>query len=814
MFKNHFKIAFRHLVKHKVFSLINIGGLAMSMAVAFLILQYLNFELSYDQFHKNRDEIFRVTYKQHENGELKNTSAGTFYGVGAFMQEQFPQVKEMVRFYKWPASTGVLLMAQNRIYNERNYFFAEQSFFKVFPSLLIQGDSSSCLSNPNSIVVSKRLALKIFGSIDVIGRTVNDLDQRNQELIITGIMENVPNNSHFDLDIVRPFEKDWIPEGSYWQYFGTWTYVTLKRGTSIPEFEKLLNESLAKSQKNNSDFKGVSMSVQPITDIHLNSHLNGEIKTNGSRSVVYTIGTAFFIILIIAWINYINLETARFITRIKEIGVRRIIGSSKKELVLQFFVQYLCINILATSLAFIIVYTTLPYYGFVTGVSIHTVAPSVPHLWNISLVFFVAGTFATGIYPALFLLKFNPVASLKGKLTGRVQGIFLRKSLLVFQFLCSIILIAFLIVISQQLDFMRNISGNFNLSRVLTVYNPTNYSAYEDSLRQEKNEVFRNKLLQNFAVENLTTSSAIPGEPVGFTYVDLAKRSLHDPDKQIPYKVIYIDYDFIPVFGLKLKAGRNYSEKSGEDKNAQSLIVTESAIRELGFSSIEEAINKEIYFMEDDWDKWKIVGIVEDYRHESVKSPVYPTIFRLHQNKGQMVYYSARLNTHSHSEGVVSTVEKAWKETWPEKPFDYFFLDNYYDQQYKAEIHFQRIFTTFSAVAIFIACLGILGMTLFEANTRLKEISIRKVLGASIFSLLTLIMKNYFVLVTVAGLIATPLISLSAAEWLKTYPLHVNVSWIIFLVPLVIIILLITIVSVFQSVKTAKTNPVDHLKYE
>jgi putative ABC transport system permease protein len=546
----------------------------------------------------------------------------------------------------------------------------------------------------------------------------------------------------------------------------------------------------------------------------LNSHLKGEIKTNGSRSVVYTIGAAFFIILIIAWINYINLETARFITRIKEIGVRRIIGSSKKELLLQFFVQYLCINILATLLAFIIVYATLPYYGFVTGVSIETVAPSVHQLWNISLAFFVTGTLATGIYPALFLLKFNPIASLKGKLTGTVQDIFLRKSLLVFQFLCSIILIAFLIVISQQLDFMRNISGNFNLSRVLTVYNPTNYSAYEDSLRQEKNEVFRNKLLQNFAVENLTTSSAIPGEPVGFTYVDLAKRSLQDPDKQIPYKVIYIDYDFIPVFGLKLKAGRNYSEKSGEDKNAQSLIVTESAIHELGFSSIEEAINKEIYFMEDDWDKWKIVGIVEDYRHESVKSPVYPTIFRLHQNKGQMVYYSARLNTRSHSEGVVSAVEKAWKETWPEKPFDYFFLDNYYDRQYKAEIHFQRIFTTFSVVAIFIACLGILGMTLFEANTRLKEISIRKVLGASIFSLLTLITKNYFTLVALAGLVATPLIYLSVTEWLETYPLHVNVSWIIFLVPLMIIIFLIALVSVFQSIKTAKTNPVDHLKCE
>jgi putative ABC transport system permease protein len=295
------------------------------------------------------------------------------------------------------------------------------------------------------------------------------------------------------------------------------------------------------------------------------------------------------------------------------------VGSSKKELVFQFFIQYLCINVVATLIACLIGYVSLPYYGFVTGVPIHTIKFSATWLWGISMSIVATGTFVTGIYPALLLLKFNPVASLKGKLTANMQGAFLRKSLLVFQFVSSFALIAFLIIISQQLNFMRTTNANINLNQILTVYNPTNYSAYEDSLRKEKNGVFRNKILQNPIIRNLTTSSAIPGEPVGFTYVDLAKRSLNDPDKQIPYKVMYVDYDFIPVFGLKLKAGRNYSEKSGEDTNAQSLIVTESTIHTLGFSSIEEAINKEIYFMEEDWAKWRIVGIVEDYHHESVK---------------------------------------------------------------------------------------------------------------------------------------------------------------------------------------------------
>ncbi|HEY0732735.1 MAG TPA: FtsX-like permease family protein, partial [Chitinophagaceae bacterium] len=341
-----------------------------------------------------------------------------------------------------------------------------------------------------------------------------------------------------------------------------------------------------------------------------------------------------------------------------------------------------------------------------------------------------------------------------------------------------------------------------------------NYSAYEDSMRQEKNTEFRNKLLLSPSVQNLTTSSAIPGEPVGFTYVDLAKRSLEDPDRQIPYKVIYVDYDFIPVFKLMLKAGRNYSTDRGEDNNEFTLVVTESTVRELGFTSNEDAINKEIYFMEDDWDKWKIIGVVEDYRHESVKSPVYPTIFRLHSNKGQMVYYSVLLNEDSDSKESIAAVEKSWKETWPEKPFEYFFLDAYYDQQFKSEIHFKRIFTIFSSVAAFIACLGILGMTLFEANTRLKEISIRKVLGASVSGVAILLTKSYFVIIGISTLISIPIIHFLVTEWLENYPIHIDDTWTIFILPLMVIALLILLTSVYQTIKTARTNPVDNLKYE
>jgi putative ABC transport system permease protein len=412
--------------------------------------------------------------------------------------------------------------------------------------------------------------------------------------------------------------------------------------------------------------------------------------------------------------------------------------------------------------------------------------------------------------PLLLLIKFNPVQSLKGKI-GNSSGSFIRKSLLSFQFVSALTLTAIVIVAYQQLDFMRLSNKNIKLDHILTVYNPTNYSSAEDSLREEKNELFRNTLLQQASILHLSTSSAIPGEPIGFTYVDLAKRTLNDPDKQIPYKVMYIDYDFIPLFGLELKAGRNYS-KASTDKSC--LVVSESTVRELGFSTPEEALNKEIYFMEDAWDKWRIIGIVEDYRHESVKTPIHPTIFRLHRNKGQMVYYSMKLNSGSNIQDAVASAETAWKQIWPEKPFNYFFMDQYYDQQFKSEIHFSRIFGTFSSIVVFLACLGIFGLTLFEATSRVKEICIRKVLGSSVANLIGLLSKEYFRLAVISFALAAPLIYYFTNEWLSGFALRITIPAIAFILPLTILLFIVLSISVFQTSKTAKTNPVDHLRSE
>ena len=646
------------------------------------------------------------------------------------------------------------------------------------------------------------------------------LDRKGHIYTVTGVMNNLPANSHFDADLILKYDTDFVP-AERWKYLGELTYITVRKGTSITDLAARVNVAMKKDQQGNPNFKDAYLTLQPITDIHLYPHAkghylyaNGELKSSGDIRLIYALGTAFLVILLMAWINYVNLETSRYITRLNEVGIRRIMGSSKFQLITQFLVHCFIINVLSSFLAAGTIYGLSPYYSTLTGIPIHSVSVTMPRLWILASMYIGAGILLSGIYPAIVLIRLNPAAALKGKVGGILEGSLLRRSLLTFQFVSSVALLAFLLVINGQLDFMRVTNKNMSLDHILNIYNPSNYSTFEDSLRKEKNEVFRNKILQNPSVVNLSTSSVIPGEPIGFTYVDLAKRTLSDPDRQVPYKVVYIDYDFIPVFGLRFKAGRNFINDSGTDRNFGSLIVTESAIHELGFLTAADAIDQEIYFQEDKWDKWKIIGIVEDYRHESVKTPVYPTIFRLHRNKGQMVYYSILLNSETNADAAIQLVEKAWKEVWPEKSFDYFFGDQHYDLQYKSEIHFGRIFSIFAGVAMLIAFLGILGMTLFEIQIRLKEISIRKVLGATVANLVLLLSRRYFTLSLLSTMIAFPLIYWASSQWLANYPIRIQLSPWYFATPVLALVSIVFLASVLQTIKAAKTNPVKNLKYE
>ena len=824
MISNYFKIAYRHLMHSKVFSFINVLGLSIGISAFFLIIQYVSFEMSYDQFHTNSNSIYRVALERYKNGGLQMASAENFSGLRKLLRENFSEIHAATGFYKTPANTGVFFRYKGQIYNELGgELNADSSFFKVFSSLLIKGDPATALLDPHSMVLSESMARKIFGDDEPLGQSIqmpND-GGRESECVITGVIKDLPQNSHFHANFIVPLSYDWS-QYTEWSQDYLHTYISLVEGTTPKQFSDHLDQVYRKMEVTHPEIKGTKNIVQPITSIHLFSNLESELEVNGSLNLVYIAAAIGLIILIIAWINYVNLETARFASRAREVSVRRIIGSAKSDLALQFLIEYFCVLFVAIALAAVLITSLIPHFSYLTGIPITSVRWSEPGIWLVALAVLAGGSILVGIYPALFLLRLNPIAALKGNFTGTSRGRIVRRSLIIVQFSSSLILIACVLVINSQLDFMRVANKKFDVNHVITLRNPTAYSGEKVIEKHTAYQTLENKLLENASVRMVTSSSAIPGTEIGFTYVNLLKRNANDPYDPTQFKTLFIDYNYIPFYGLKLLAGRNFDPPKPiqkwvnpwEDENWLSLILNESAIHALGFNSPEEAVDQIVEFenFADHFQKHKIIGVVQDYHHEAVKKGIFPMILSPNYGSFQQVYYSVRLNPGTNPLHAVDDIRKSWKAVFPDKPFEFSFLDTYYDQQFKSEQYTKRIFSVFAGIAVFIGCLGILGITLFEANARIKEISIRKVLGASAASLVALLSRDNVRLVLIASIISTPLIYYISSEWLSIYPVRIDISPLFFLIPLGTILLVVGVTSSFQTIKAAHTNPVDHLK--
>lgn len=826
MIGNYFVVARRQLWKNKVFSIINVSGLAIGLAAFFLILQYVSFETSFDQFHPNRNEIFRVALERYKNGALQVSSAEHFSCVRKLIRDHFPEVERVTGFYKTPANTGVLFHYNGKIFNELGgELNADTSFFKVFPELLVRGDPSTVLNDAHNIVLSESMVRKIFGEADPIGQHLAMPSDNNDQVdfVVTGILKDIPPNAHFHANFIVSLDRsfDYTDE---WKSTCLLTYVTIGDKKDLLPVEDRLNNLLKQTANENPEVKGTRSFLQPISSIHLSSNLQSELETNGSKALVFGISAIGLIILIIAWINYVNLETARFVTRAREVGVRRIIGSGKADLTLQFLTEYFCILILAAVLAIVLVVLVQPHFSSLTGIPVNNFLWLRPEIGLVSLIILLAGSFFVGIYPAIFLLQLNPVSTLKGNFGGPNRGSIVRKSLIVVQFTVSLALIAFVLVVRGQLDFMRVANKKFDVQQVIAIRNPTAYSNQKVIEKHTDYQTLGNKLSENPAVKMVASSSAIPGTEIGFTYINLLKRNVNDPYDPTPYKTLFVDHNYIPFYGIRLLAGHNFDEprpvsqwiNPWEDENWNSMILNEQAIHALGFSSAEEAADKIVEFHNfgNDFEKYRIAGVIADYHHEAVKKQIGPMILLPNYGSFQQVYYSVRLQAGSRIGDELARIEGSWKEVFPEKPFDYFFLDEYYDRQFKSEKHFAGIFSAFSGIAVFIACLGIFGMTLFEANSRLKEICIRKVLGASVSNLIQLLSRDHIRIVLLSSLIAGPIIYFAAEQWLTTYPIRIELSPVFFMIPFVAVVVMVFLTSGFQTIKAANTNPVNHLKNE
>ena len=807
MIRNYFKIAWRNIIRQKGYSGINIVGLAIGVAACLLILQYVSFELSYENFQANKDRIYRVRQDRYDNGKLSTEWVSGAYAVGNSFKDAIPEIEDYVKVV---GRSPVVTERNNEPIQLNKVFFASNSFFNIFTYPLVAGDKNTALKEPFTTAISETSARKIFGTTDVIGKTLNLNRRTNYK--ITAVYKDAPVNTQLKPDILLSYQTFVIrntdstgsgPENA-WFWDGCLTYLLLRKGADpavvekkfLPVVEKFTAEEMKRFNS------AVVYFLQPLTDIHLYSHYMTEPGVNGDGKTVYLLlGIAFFI-AIIAWVNYINLATARAVSRAKEVGIRKTVGSQRKQLIIQFLSESALLNGIALVLAIVIVVIAIPGFNRLSGQHLSFSLFRETNFWLGLIGLFVVGVFFSGLYPAFVLSGFQPIEVLKGKMTTTSKGSLLRKGLVVFQFTASLFLLIGTLAVYRQIQYMRKQSLGINIDQTLVVKPPT---VLTDSTYMQSMSAFKEALNQQAGINGVTISSSIPGQSVDWNAGGI-KLVGTDESAQKQYRVIAMDYDYMKQFEIKLIAGRYFSKEFGTDDSA--VIFNKRGFEQLGLNKPEDAIGKRIDF----WgSRYTIIGVAENFHQQSLRDAFEPLIFRLIPDvRG---YMSVKTPASKASQ-TIALVKGNWDKFFPGNTFEYFFLDDHFDQQYKADQRFGQVFGLFTVLAILVACLGLFGLASFTTIQRTKEIGIRKVLGASVAGILKLLYREFAILLVIAFVIAVPLSWLTIARWLEGYPFRINIHWSYFLVPFVAIMIIALLTVSFQSIRAAIANPVKSLRTE
>ncbi|NEU08054.1 FtsX-like permease family protein [Flavihumibacter sp. R14] len=803
MLTNYFKTAMRNLIKHKVFSFINIFGLALGIAACLLLLQYIRMERSYDNFHAKGDRIFRVQQNRYNEGKLSTQWAAGAAGIGLDMKQAIPEVEAYAKLY----STSGVISYRNEKFREEKMYYANDAFLPMFSYKVLKGKAQGALAEPNTAVITLSTAKKYFGDEDPIGKVISH--NKEQDFKITAIVEDMPVNTHFKFGILLSFETYVKLVGTdvntTWNWDGFYTYLLLKPQadrkvveTKMANFiEKRFGDELRQGNA------GLELKLQPLKDIHLTSNYMMEAEVNGNEQSVNFLTVIAIFIIIIAWINYINLSTARSLERAKEVGIRKVLGSYRGQLIRQFLLESFLINFLAVVFALLLIVLTLPLFNELTGKEISFTLLTDIKFWISLAVIFLAGTFLSGLYPAFVLSSFKPVEVLKGKLVKTSHGAFLRQSLVVIQFAASVALMVGTYSVYRQLQFMQSQDLGVQIDQTLVLRGPN----VKDSTYAVKLNAFKTEMLTIPGVNKVSASTEVPGHKVRWNAGGIRLVG-SDPNKTNQYRIIGVDYDFIDTYGLKVLKGRNFSEKYGTDPKA--VLFNEAAIKLMGFKKSEEALNKQIEF----WgDQYTIVGIVSNHHQESLREAYDAHIFRLIPESDN--YYSVKIGSVG---GNVNDVIRATKEKWtaffPGNPFEYFFLDDHFQEQYKADQQFGKTFGLFAGLAIIVACLGLFGLVSFVTTQRTKEIGIRKVLGAGIPGILLLLTKDFIKPILVSFAIAVPVTWYFLNQWLENYAFKIEINPLMFILPALCILIISMLTVSVQTVKAASANPVKNLRTE
>jgi putative ABC transport system permease protein len=806
MLKNYFKTAWRNILKNKTFSAINIFGLAVGVAAFLLIVNYIRFEYSYDEALTNKDKIFRVPMRLTEKDGKVQTFAFTYPALAPAMKKDFPEVEEAVRFRR---RSGIVKYKDVKVAENGGIYYTDPEIFKIFSFPFKEGNASTAFNELNDAVVTASTAKKYFGTEEPIGKP---LHYNNEDYIVKAVLQDLPATSHLQFNILLNYKKyiqltERRAETS-WGWSDFYTYILLRPGTDVKSLQAKMPAFAQRYMGDDMKERGYQQffDIQPVKDIHLRSDYDYEMAGNGNLGYLKYLGIAALFILFIAWINYINLSTARSLDRSKEVGVRKVVGAGKFQLMGQFLSESLLVNIAGILLGIGIFLLSLNWFAGLVEKDISYLKITSIKFWIFVIAIFLTGTVAAAFYPAFLLASFQPIHTLK---TSKGSSGFssgknlLRKSLVVVQFTAAIVLIAGALGFYRQLQFMQKRELGININQTLVL----NQNGNLDSAAIPSYHAFVNEMEANPAIQSVTASSSVPGGEVGGS----SDFNLKGSTLGKRCRLFGIDKKFIPAYDLKLLAGRNFAEdKPAVDTNVVlNIIVNETAAKVFGFAQAAEILGQEMRGADFNC---KVIGVVKDYHQESLQYSFDPTIFYLDEERN-FGYFSLKLNT-TNIPVLMDFVKEKWNKHFPESPYQYAFLDEQFNNQYKGDKLFSTVLWLFTIIAIIVACLGLFGLSLYTVSKRMKEIGIRKVLGATIVQITRLVTKDYLKLIIAASVIAVPVAWWLLQNWLNKYAFRISVDIWFFILPVLLIVSIALLTVLYQSIRAAVANPVKSLRTE
>ena len=810
MYKNYLKVALRYLWKNKAFSIINIAGLSVGLAVCLLIVLYVKDELSYDKYNAQAENIYRIDADLSFNG-TQFTSAVSPAPMAPTLKKDYPQIIQYTRLRNFG---DILIKKGNQNIQNHNAVFADSTFFQVFSVPIISGNPLTALNEPNSIVIDESTAKKYFNTVDVLGKSL--YVDNSTSCKITGVIKDFPAQSHFHFSFIRPIHDTWHGDQDDWLSNNYSTFVLVRPGVTQASLQKavdgVVNNYLMKQldQQLHLSAKDLKNStnhfiypVMPLTDIHLNSNKSYEFEVNGNITYVYIFSVIALFILLIACVNFMNLSTARSSNRAKEVGIRKVAGSTRSALITQFLTESVLTSFLSLLLAIGLAALLLPLFNQLAGKQMAVWTLFSTWLMPVLLALIVVVGCVAGSYPAFYLSSFQPVQVLKGSIAKGFKSSWLRSGLVVFQFFISIALIIGTIVIYNQLTFIRSRGIGYNRDQVLVI---NNAYALDKNIKS-----FRQDMLKISGVQNASVTGSLPTETAYNQNGWFASPTL-DAKTVTIMTDFYVDQNYIPTLGMQMSAGRNFSKDFISDSTA--VIVNETSAKLLGFKN---PLNEKLYRPSNygsngtlNSKEFHIVGVVKDFNFNSMHDKVGPMIMELNENWGKI---AMRINT-KNIPALISAVESKWNSMGPGQPVTYSFLDADFNKIYNADQRTGTLFITFAVFAIFIACLGLFGLVTYAAEQRIKEIGVRKVLGASVGEIVAMISKDFIKLVLIAFVLAFPVAWWMMNKWLQGFAYRINISWWVFVLAGLLTIAIALITVSFQAIKAAMANPVKSLRTE